>query len=249
MSYELKLDADGKAVIQDGKPVYVDGNGNELIFDVNQSQKKITELCQEAKKWRESKDALETKLKNFAGIDPGKAQAALEKVKTLEDKKLVDAGELERIKAEYQKVYDSKLAEANEAQEKLKQQLYDEKIGGSFANSLYIKEKLVIPADMARAFFGKHFSVNQDGEVVATGINGEEIYSPTRMGERASVDEALAILVSNYPQKDSILRGVQATGGGTSTQMSNNHNTPVSLSECKTDAEKIAYMKNKYGKE
>ena len=71
--------------------------------------------------------------------------------------------------------------------------------------------------------------------------DGNEIYSRSRPGEKADFEEALEALVGAYPNKDAILKpsGTSGSGAGTGTGGSN---APKSLAECKTDAEKIAYM-------
>lgn len=45
MPLQLKLDDTGHVVVQDGKPVYVNEDGKEIPYDVNQANNKIKELC------------------------------------------------------------------------------------------------------------------------------------------------------------------------------------------------------------
>lgn len=246
MPLKLKLDDAGHVVVQDGKPVYVNEDGKEIPYDVNQANNKISELCKEAKTHREAKEAAEQKLRQFDGIeDPEAARKAIETCNNLDSKKLIDAGEVERVKAEINKAANAKIEEANKTIETIKQQLYDEKIGGSFARSNFIKDRLAIPADIAQAAFGKNFNVTDDGRIIAKDNNGNEIYSQIKPGEPAAFDEALEILVGNYKNKDSILRGNQATGAGTSSAQTNISGLPASLVDCKTDEQKIAYMQSK----
>ncbi|MGX2950047.1 hypothetical protein ACWIUA_03935 [Ursidibacter sp. B-7004-1] len=104
---KLKLDENGHVVVQNGCPVYVYDDGKEVAYDVPQAVSKITALNAEAKKHREEKESVEAKLKAFEGIDdPAKAKKALETVKNLDDKKLIDAGEVEKVKAEMAKGYE-----------------------------------------------------------------------------------------------------------------------------------------------
>ena len=246
MPLKLKLDDTGHAVVQDGKPVYVNEDGKEIPYDVNQANNKISELCKEAKTHREAKEAAEQKLRQFDGIeDPEAARKAIETCNNLDSKKLIDVGEIERVKAEINKVANAKIEEANKKTEIVTQQLYDEKIGGSFARSNFIKDRLAIPADIAQAAFGKNFNVTGEGRIIAKDNNGNEIYSQINPGEPAAFDEALEILVGNYKNKDSILRGNQATGAGTSSAQTNISGLPASLADCKTDEQKIAYMQSK----
>ena len=98
---KLKLDENGNVVVQDGKPVYVYDDGKEVAYDVPAAVAKIGSLNAEAKQHREAKEAAEAKLKAFDGIENAEAaKKALETVKNLDDKKLIDAGEAEKVKAE-----------------------------------------------------------------------------------------------------------------------------------------------------
>lgn len=242
MTMKLKTDENGNVVVKDGMPVYVHADGKEIPFDANKAADKITELNAESKRHREAKEQAEAKLSAFDGIsDPKAAKAALEVVKNLDDKKLIDAGEVEKVKAEMRKSFDEQLNEAKSQAEKLQSQLHAELIGGSFARSKYAQEHLNLPSDVVQAFFGKHFSISDDGKIVAKFSDGNEIYSRTNHGEKASFEEALEALVAAYPNKDAILKPTGTTGSGAGAGVGGG-NAPKSLAECKTDAEKIAYM-------
>lgn len=211
---KLKLDDNGHAVLQDGKPVYVHDDGKEVAFDAPGTVATITRLNAEAKTHREGKEAAEKALKAFEGIEDGTAaKKALELVANLDAKKLVDAGEVEKVKQEIAKGYQAQLDEANSKVQTFEQQLYAEKIGGSFARSKVVTEKLAVPADMVQATFGSRFKI-EEGKVVAYDATGNKIFSRTRPGELADFDEALESLVEQYPHKDHILKSSGATGGG-----------------------------------
>lgn len=211
---KLKIDENGNAVLQDGKPVYVHDDGKEVAFDAPATVATITRLNAEAKTHREGKEAAEKLLKGFDGIeDPAAARKALETLANLDAKKLVDAGEIEKVKSEISKAFQAQLDEANTKAQTLEQQLYGEKIGGSFARSKVIAEKLAVPADMVQATFGNRFKI-EDGKVVAYDANGNKIFSRARPGELADFDEALETLVDSYPHKDHILKSSGANGGG-----------------------------------
>jgi hypothetical protein len=214
---KLKVDADGHAVLQDGKPVYVKEDGSEVAFDVAGTVQTISRLNSEAKTHREAKEAAEAKAKAFEGIeDPKKALEALGIVANLDAKKLVDAGEIEKVKGEISKAYQAQLDAATTKATEYEKQLYAEKIGGAFARSPLIvgdKKKLAIPPDMVEARFGKAFSL-VEGKIVATDANGNKLYSQANPGELANFDEALEMLVNQYPYKEQILLGTGASGGG-----------------------------------
>lgn len=222
---KLKLDADGHVVLQDGKPVYVHDDAKEVAFDAPGTLQTISRLNGEAKGHRERAEAAEGKLKGFEGIDdPDAARKALETVKNIDDKKLVDAGKVEEVRAAAVKAYEDKLVEANKQHTeqmkvkdtelgKVTEALYAEKIGGSFNRSKLISDKFAIPADLAQAKFGTNFKV-EEGKIVAYDQAGNKIYSKSRAGELADFDEALETLVEAYPYKNQILKGANHSGSG-----------------------------------
>lgn len=210
------VEVDGKtyAEVQDGKPVFVEDDGKELAFDAVGTRATISRLNGEAKTHRERAEAAEKGLRSFEGIeDPSAALKALDTMKNLDAKKLIDAGEVERVKQEIAKSYEAKLSDTTTKLQSLEHQLYAEKIGGSFARSKMVAEKLAIPADMVQARFGQQFKI-EDGKVVAYDVSGNKIFSRTRPGELADFDEALDSLIDQYPYKDHILKGSGASGGG-----------------------------------
>ncbi|NBB11814.1 hypothetical protein GVN17_19630 [Pseudomonas sp. SLFW] len=211
---KLKIDDQGHAVLQDGKPVYVHEDGKEVAFDAAGTVATISRLNGEAKAHRERAETAEKTVKAFEGIeDPAAAREALKTIANLDAKKLVDAGEIEKVKGEISKAFQAQLDEANGKVQTFEKQLYDEKIGGSFARSKVIAEKLAIPADMVQARFGSAFKI-EDGKPVAYDSNGNKIFSRARPGELADFDEAIETLVEQYPYKDHILKSSGGNGGG-----------------------------------
>lgn len=215
---KLKLDDQGHVVVQDGKPVYVHEDGKEVAFDAPGTVSTISRLNGEAKSNRERAEAAEQALKGFEGItDPAAALKALSTVKNLDDKRLVDAGEVEKVKAEAIKAIEDRYAPMVKENETLKGQLNSHLIGGAFASSKFIAEKFAAegPAgvEIARALFGNSLKV-EDGKVVGYDAQGNKLYSRARPGELASAEEAIELLVDSYPHKNSILKGSGANGGG-----------------------------------
>jgi hypothetical protein len=224
---KLKLDDKNQVVVQDGKPVYVLDDGREVAHDAAATVATISRLNGEAKAHREAKETAETKLKAFEGIEDGEAaRKALETVKNIKDGELVAAGKVQEIKeaaaaSARQAVADAtRAAEAREAAlkqqtETLTSQLNSHIVGGSFAGSKFIGEKLAIPADIAQKVFGDRFKV-EAGKLVPMDQAGNPIFSATRHGEHADFEEAISVMVNAYPNKDKILKGSGATGGGAS---------------------------------
>ncbi len=208
---------DGKTYAEvdtQGLPVYVHDDGKEVGFDAGSAMQKISTLNAEAKTHREAKEKAESTLKAFEGIeDPAAAKKALETLKNFDDKKLVDAGEVEKIKLEAIKAVEAKYAPIVQERDACQSQLHNELIGGGFARSKFIQDNIAVPVDMVQAQFGKSFKI-EEGKVVAYGTDGQKIYSRSRPGEVADFDEALESLVGGYPHKDSILKGGQGSGGG-----------------------------------
>jgi len=212
---KLKLtEIDGKtyAEVTDGKPVYVHDDGSEKPFDAAHTVQTITRLNGEAMSHRTYKEEAEAKLKAFDGIeDPAGALKAIETVKNLDSQKLVDAGKLDELKDELSRSFEAKYEPTVAENAQLKQQLHGERMGNAFANSKFIQDNLIIPADMAKSTFGNCFSV-EDGKMVAKDLNGNPIYSKERPAEGATFDEAIAVLVDQYPHKDSILKASGHSG-------------------------------------
>lgn len=226
MPMKLKtVTVEGKtyAEVMDEKPVYVHEDGKEIPFDAEQSVNKITQLNSEAKGHRVAKETAEAKLKVFEGIeDPEAAKHALETIKNIDEGKLLQAGKVEEIKAAARKTAEEQVAAANKKaaedlaaatkeRDTLQEQLYSEKIGGSFNRSRFINERVALPPDIVQKSFGSNFKV-EDGKVVAYFNEGSKIYSRKTAGELADFDEALEQLIDAYPNKDYILKG---KGGGT----------------------------------
>ncbi|QLL15493.1 DUF6651 domain-containing protein [Pseudomonas chlororaphis] len=240
------VEVDGKqyAEIQDGKPVYVEDDGKEVAFDAPGTRATITRLNSEAKDNRLRAETAEKTVRAFEGIDdPEAAKKALGIVANLDAKTLVDAGEIEKVKTEISKAYQTQLDEANGKAQTFEQQLYAEKIGGSFARSQFIAEKLAVPADMVQATFGNSFKI-EEGKVVAYDAQGQKIFSRSRPGELADFNEALETLVTQYPHRDHILKSSGANGGGAPHGGGGNTQTHKKLSDCKTDAERVAWAQS-----
>ncbi|WP_373379897.1 DUF6651 domain-containing protein [Cupriavidus nantongensis] len=218
----FKYDEAGNIVLQEvsGKklPVFIGADGKEAPFDGDSTVATISRLNGEAKSHRERAESAEATLKTFEGItDPAAAIKALTTVKNLDDKKLVDAGEVEKVKAEAIKSVEEKYAPVVKKAEDLEAQLNSHLVGGAFSRSKFIAEKFAAegPAgvEIAQALFHNRFKV-EDGKVVAYDAAGGKIYSRTRHGELADAEEAIEIMVDAYPHKAHILKGSGASGGG-----------------------------------
>ncbi|SPL69157.1 DUF6651 domain-containing protein [Acinetobacter stercoris] len=236
---KLKLDENGHVVVQDGKPVYVHDDGKEVVFDAPQTVSTINRLTGELKTTREAKEKAETALTAFEGIDnPADAIKALQTVRNLDDKKLVDAGEVEKVKAEAIKAVEDKFAPVVQERDALQTQLNNELIGGGFARSKFIQDNVSVPVDMIQAQFGKNFKI-EEGKVVAYGADGQKVFSRSRPGEIADFDEAIETLIGGYQYKDQILKGGQGSGGNFAGQGNANAGLKRSQMDAKAKADYI----------
>ncbi|MGZ3309096.1 MAG: DUF6651 domain-containing protein [Xanthobacteraceae bacterium] len=227
----FKFNADGTIAIDAEKklPIFINAEGTEAPFDADGTVATISRLNGEAKAHRIAKETAEAALKPFkdAGIeDPVAAAEAVRLAKNLKEGDLVTAGKVQEIKdaaaaSAKQAVADAtRAAEAREkalaeTNQKLTSDLNNHIIGGSFASSKFIADKLIIPADIAQKVFGDRFKV-ENGKLVPMGADGNPIFSATDHGNHAGFDEALQVMVSQYANKDSILKGTGASGGGAS---------------------------------
>lgn len=242
------IEIEGKqyAEIADGKPIYVHDDGKEAPFDVTGTVSTISRLNGEAKGHRERAEAAEKALKGFEGIESADdARKALETMKNLDAKKLVDAGEVEKVRAEAIKAIEDKYAPVIKERDSLQSALVSEKIGGSFARSKLIAEKLAIPADLVESRFGSQFKL-EDGNVVAYDSTGNKLFSRANPGELAKFDEALEIIIDQYPHRDNILKSSGASGSGAhggSQGQSGSKAIPRSAFESMAPAQRMAHIK------
>lgn len=238
------IEVDGKtyALVEDGMPVY-EIDGKDTPYDVVAAASKVTQLNGEAMGHRKAKEAAEEKLKAFEGIeDPKAAKAALDKIKALGDKELLDAGKVEEIKAAAVKAVEDAKTAAIEAKDNeiktitgerdtYKSQLDDALIGGSFSASKFVSEKTVLPPDFMRSHFGKNFRVDK-GKILAFEDDGTTpIYSSSKPGELADFEDAISKLVSKHPQKEMILKGTGNNGSGSQHGQSGGGGKTITRSE------------------
>ena len=206
-------------------PIFIHADGREAPFDADTTVSTIGRLNGEAKSHREAKEAAELRLKSFEGIEDGAAAlAALTTVKNLGAGELKTAAQVQEIKdAAAKSARESVEAATRAAADKekvlteqnstLTQQLNNHIIGGAFTSSKFISEKLAIPADIAQKVFADRLKV-ENGKLVPTDANGNPLFSAVRHGEHADFEEAIEVYVNQYPNKDKILKGSGASGGG-----------------------------------
>lgn len=219
----FKYDSAGNLVTAtvNGKqlPVYLNDKGEESNFDADRAMGDIGRLNSEAAGHRREKEKAEGALKIYtdAGLtDADKVKAAvsaLDTVAKLDQKKLIDAGEVEKVRTEIGNAFKAQIETLTSDKQKLERTLQDRTMAAAFAGSEYAKSKLALPADFIQARFASNFKIEGDAVVGYDGA-GNAIYSKAKPGEKAGFDEALEFLVQAHPQRDSLLKGSGSSGGG-----------------------------------
>jgi hypothetical protein len=231
--------------VKDGNPVWVyEDTGKEIAVDGKQTFSKIAELTTKANERKQELDKLQETVAKYAGIeDPAAALKAMETMKSLDQKKLIDAGEVEKVKAEtksaMQKVIDDLQGQITSKDQVLNKTL----VGGSFAKSKFIAENCVIPRGFIESAFSGLFKV-EEGNVVAYDQAGNKIYSREKPGELADFDEAISTLISTHPDRDRILKAPATSGSGASGGHAGAGTKRMSLSDFNNLApkERAAFM-------
>lgn len=223
-----KTREDGTIEIENGNPVYVHPDGKEVPFDADGALRSISNFIKESKVSKKQISDLTERLSSFESIgDPAEAMKAIETIKNLDAKKLVDAGQIDILKNEMsrtftekesdlRKQWQTKEQEYQDSLRKKEESIYSLMLNGKFSSSPFISEKTLLPPDVASTFFGKHFKVEGEGTDarIVGYLNGERIPSRERFGEPADFEEALVTIVDAYPHKDRILKTGMAGGSG-----------------------------------
>lgn len=201
-----------------GKPLYVADDGTEVEGDLPGTIAKFKQARDAQQAAETALAAANTSLEPWKGKDPAKVAEALTLAANLDAKKLIDAGEVERLKKEIAAGYDGKILEITsdrdkrvaDAESRLARQMRLAELGRS-----QFREKLaeaIRPVDILETLFG-HYFVPEGDRLVAM-VNGQKLGSKKNPIEPAGVDEALEIIIGSRPDKDALLAPVGANGGG-----------------------------------
>jgi hypothetical protein len=243
MKLKIKVDADGKPVFNDdGIIVFIDEDtGAEQPIDVTASVMNNELLKDENIKRRKTNSELKEILKKYQTgeddgtpiyLDAGAAMKAMETVKDLEAQKLLDTEGVEKLKASMDEAYQTKMKDLERGFKTQIEELtanmsakdktiFELMVVSEFAKSPTIRDKTLLPPDIAADYFGKHFRVEGEGkDATVVGYFGDEkILSKIKPGSPAEFEEALGVVIDQYPLKTQILRGGEggsgSPGGGT----------------------------------
>jgi hypothetical protein len=229
-----KLEGD-KIAVEDGHPVWIYEDGQESPFNAESALKKIKDVTAESVARKEKIREYETKVEPFADIqDPAdfvaQAKKALETVKNLDEKKLVDAEDVETLKNSVAATYKEKISGMETAFSKKEKEYQDAisskdksisnlLIKGEIGRSEFVQKKTNMPPSVAFDVFKHNFQVEEsDGQARAVAVrkDGTKIMSLKDPGSYATIDEALETLVNEHPDKDRLLVGVGGGGGASS---------------------------------
>jgi len=209
-----KKDADGKLELDGaGNPIYVNAGGVEASV----KHDTITTLMQEARQHRETAEraiAINRKYEvDGKLLDPELAKKAIDTVGKIDAKTLIDAGKVDEVRAEMAKSYEGKIGELETKLGDSSKTISNMRIDGVFKGSEFIADRVAMPRDFFESAMRSHFK-DEDGKITAYDRSGNPIYSKKNVGELASPDEALELLVEMHPQKDTILKAPPAGGSG-----------------------------------
>ena len=250
MKYKTIVDAEGKvigiAMDEKGNPIVIqegagaDGADKEIGLDAIHLYTKVPALQDEAKNHRlkakgfkDFVDALEEAEVEVSDLPIFKtwiddAVNAITTVKNFDDKKLIDAKEVDSIKKQAVEAHEKKVADietkhkkiidaATVTQTELEETVFDLMVSNQFSDSKFVADKLNMPAKVAKAYFGKNFKVEkgEDGKFhVISYHNGEKLFSEERVGEAPDFDEAIGLMVARDPDRDSLVVGSGSGGSG-----------------------------------
>ncbi len=206
-----KVSADGKSIeMKDGNPIWVDANGGEQVMQGDT----ISRLNTEAATLRKRAETAEGGLKAFDGLDAETAKKAIETVGKIDAKKLIDAGEVDKVRDSMKSEFTGQITELANKNKTLQDRIDGMSIDAIFAGSEFIRERVAIPRDMFEASVRKHVVLDKDGKIVFNDKAGNRIMSKKNIGEHADAEEALALIVDAHPQRDTILRAENHGGSG-----------------------------------
>lgn len=243
MALVLKINEETKApvITEDGKIVYYDDEDKDqkdLPLDPPAMYAKISDLGKQNKKDRDKYVAIRDRFSLFTDIEDlsewkEKADAALVTVDNFNDKDWMKADKVDKLKQDMKESYEKQLlakdSVLNDTLSKHQQELETKAgqirklmVSSRFASSPHFvgeKKKTTIPPDMGESYFGNAFKVEEVGDskkLVLRAYQGDDVItSKINPGEPADFEEAISILIDNYPYKDDIL---SAPGGGSGGQ-------------------------------
>lgn len=208
MPWKMK---DNALVIDNGNPVWIADDATEKTINGGEVLGKITQLTGEAAQHRKDKEAAQTALKPFEGLDPAEARKALDTVTKIDQGQLIAAGKVDEVKnaitAQFKAQNDTLVAE----NEKLKTNLKTTAIEAAFGS---VKDKFLVSPGTLRSMFGDRFDLDASGKIIAKDSAGNVMKSAKKFGEDMDFEEAFTSIIDQHPDKNAIMRGANHNGTG-----------------------------------
>lgn len=224
-----KTDADGKIETDSsGNPLYVDDDGNATPVKYETA----IQLRGEAKSHRERAERAEAELKKFDGLDPEAARNAIKATKDIDLSKMIDKGELDKVRSQMQEQFADDLKKRDEDASSLAAENRKLRLDNAFGSSEFLRDRVALPQDAVRATYEGRFDV-KDGKVVALTPDGNVLLN--KRGDPTTVDEAFELMIGERSDKDSWLKAVD-TGGTGSQGAGGNRGTGNKMTRAQYDA-------------
>jgi len=205
-----------------------------------------TALQKERESKRDAEKRLNDLMKQFEGIDPEKARAILSNADKSEEARMIAEGKLDEVikqrTARMQAEYDAKLKEASEKMTAAEQraarrdaQVLENQIRQAAVEAGIHKHAI----DDALLRARQQFSLSDADAAVALGADGQPVYGKdgqTPLSLKEWFDSMKNAAPHWYP--------ANASGSGAGGQgNAGNSGIPARLADCKTDEQKVAWLK------
>lgn len=189
------------------------------------------------------------KLKEFDGLDAKQLRELLAKQAEAEQAELEKKGDYDRLKQRMSEEHQSAVSKLTEQIAALQQSLdasnsavNELTIGSQFNNSPYIKEKLILTPNKAKALYASHFDL-VDGQLVGydkpRGASGRTAFVDAN-GSNLPFDAVMTKLVEADPEKDSLLRSNVKPGAGSGTSEGSNKKAGSEIAAEKSSIDRIS---------
>lgn len=192
-------------------------------------------------------------LKQYGDITPQKAMELFEAHTKAEEeakkarkekeeaaqKELENRGKFDAVKKQIISQHNEEVDNLNGQITALKEQItalqssiVEKSIGENFANSKFLRDEVLLTPTKAKAIYGAHFEINEDGKVVGYDKpKGASDRNPLvdQNGEPIGFEEAISKIISADPEVDSLLRSKMKPGSGSDSKPKPNVNAPQAL--------------------
>lgn len=205
-----------------------DGKGAGENKPSDAEAKLLKEVMDKKTKLKAAEDRvkdLESKMKQFEGIDVEGVRKMLADKQAEETRQLEAKGQWDALKKQMVEAHNgekaellSKVAEKETALANLQAQIAELTVGNAFASSQFIKEEMTIPVNKARVLYAGHFEF-KDGQVVAydKASGQDRSVLVDAKGDPLSFESAIKKIIESDSDRDSLIKSKIKAGAGSST--------------------------------